>query len=251
MVSRSQPTRARSPEAKRAREAAILAAASRLATANGIRSVTLTDIAAEVGMHKSAMLRYFETREEIFLRLASAGWVEWSRSVREQLDDTARTDARAHTTDDPSNTTDDPHTVARLLAESLVARPLFCDLLAHTPLNLERNVSLDSVRSFKLTAIAEVEAVGEALRRVADLSPEQAGNVVATATAMAGALWQMAAPGTELRRLYETDPDLAHAVVDVAPRLTDILNAMLRGYGADPVQGRVASATGRRPGVSG
>ncbi|MER5784418.1 TetR family transcriptional regulator [Streptomyces mobaraensis] len=225
MVSRSQPTRARSPEAKRAREAAILAAASRLATANGIRSVTLTDIAAEVGMHKSAMLRYFETREEIFLRLASAGWVEWSRSVRERLDGTGRSEV-------PTRATGGPHIAARLLAESLVARPLFCDLLAHTPLNLERNVSLDSVRSFKLTAIAEVEAVGEALRRVADLSPEQAGNVVATATAMAGALWQMAAPGTELRRLYETDPDLAHAVVDVAPRLTDILNAMLRGYGA-------------------
>ncbi|MBZ4319215.1 TetR/AcrR family transcriptional regulator [Streptomyces huiliensis] len=222
MVSPSQPARARSPEAKRAREAAILAAAARLATANGIRSVTLTDIAAEVGMHKSAMLRYFETREEIYLRLASAGWVEWSEAVRERLAEAAPAGAPA------------PRPVAAALAESLVARPLFCDLLAHTPMNLERNVSLESVRSFKLTALAEVAAVGEALRRVAPLSPEQAGNLVATATAMAGALWQMAAPGTELRRLYETDPDLGHAVVDVAPRLTDILDAMLRGYGGEP-----------------
>ncbi|MCC3774373.1 TetR/AcrR family transcriptional regulator [Streptomyces sp. UNOB3_S3] len=222
MASRSQSTRARSPEAKRAREAAILDAAARLATANGIRPVTLTDIAAEVGMHKSAMLRYFETREEIFLRLAAAGWVEWSQAVRERL-----------AADPPGKGDEDPaHAVAGLLAESLVARPLFCDLLAHTPMNLERNVSLESVRSFKVTAIAEVTAVGEALRRVAALSPAQAGNVVATATAMAGALWQMAAPGTELRRLYESDPDLAHAVVDVAPRLTDILGAMLRGYSA-------------------
>ncbi|GAA0396995.1 TetR family transcriptional regulator [Streptomyces luteireticuli] len=218
MATRNQSTRARSPEAKRAREATILAAATRLATANGIRSVTLTDIATEVGMHKSAMLRYFETREEIFLRLAAAGWTEWSQAVRDALDDAGQ---KPHL-----------HAVAGLLAESLVARPLFCDLLAHTPMNLERNVSLDSVRSFKLTAIAEVAAVGEALRRVAALSPAQAGDVVATATAMAGALWQMAAPGTELRRLYETDPDLAHAVVDVAPRLTGILGALLQGYSA-------------------
>ncbi|MGW1848542.1 hypothetical protein [Streptomyces sp. NPDC001966] len=49
---------------------------------------------------------------------------------------------------------------------------------------------------------------------------------------MAGALWQMAAPGTELRRFYEDTPELAHAVVDVAPRLTDILTAVLRGYSA-------------------
>ncbi|MEU2872201.1 TetR family transcriptional regulator [Streptomyces olivoreticuli] len=234
MVSRSESTRARSPEAKRAREAAILDAAARLATVNGIRSVTLTDIAAGIGMHKSAMLRYFETREEIFLRLAAAGWTEWSQAVREQLADVA-----PGTDDEDSaeavNRVDQGsrlHAVAGLLAESLVARPLFCDLLAHTPMNLERNVSLESVRSFKLTAIAEVAAVGEALRRVAALSPAQAGNVVATATAMAGALWQMAAPGTELRRLYESDPDLAHAVIDVAPRLTDILSALLRGYSA-------------------
>ncbi|MEV4505629.1 TetR/AcrR family transcriptional regulator [Streptomyces klenkii] len=235
MASRSQPTRARSPEAKRAREAAILDAATRLATVNGIRSVTLTDIAAEVGMHKSAMLRYFETREEIFLRLAGAGWVEWSQAVREQL---AAISPGTHGEDSAhaANSADrEPrlHAVAGLLAESLVTRPLFCDLLAHTPMTLERNVSLESVRSFKLVAIAEVAAVSEALRRVAALSPAQAGDVVATATAMAGALWQMAAPGTELRRLYESDPDLAHAVVDVAPRLTGILSALLRGYGAD------------------
>ncbi|KOG65860.1 TetR family transcriptional regulator [Streptomyces griseoflavus] len=243
MASRSQSTRARSPEAKRAREATILAAATRLATANGIRSVTLTDIAAEVGMHKSAMLRYFETREEIFLRLAAAGWVEWSQAVRTQLADAApgaddEGPASAAEGLSAANAVKGmgheprPHAVAALLAESLVARPLFCDLLAHTPMNLERNVSLESVRAFKLTAIAEVAAVGEALRRVVTLSPAQAGNVVATATSMAGALWQMAAPGTELRRLYESDPDLAHAVVDVAPRLTDILGGLLRGYGA-------------------
>jgi formiminotetrahydrofolate cyclodeaminase len=62
------------------------------------------------------------------------------------------------------------------------------------------------------------------------LTPSQGGNAVATATAMAGALWQMAAPGTELRRFYEDTPELAHAVIDVAPRLTDILTALLRGY---------------------
>ncbi|MEV5593624.1 TetR family transcriptional regulator [Streptomyces sp. NPDC052496] len=263
MAGPPQPSRARSPEAKRARETAILDAAARLATAHGIRSVTLTDIAAEVGMHKSAMLRYFDTREEIFLRLAATGWVEWSQAVRGQLADVPpgeddEVDADSLTEGSADSAAKGPaegftpavhaagsatavhgaglesraHAVAGLLAESLVARPLFCDLLAHTPMNLERNVSLESVRTFKVTALAEVAAVSEALCRVVALSPAQAGDVVATATSMAGALWQMAAPGTELRRLYESDPDLAHAVVDVAPRLTGILSALLRGYSA-------------------
>ena len=46
---------------------------------------------------------------------------------------------------------------------------------------------------------------------------------------MAGALWQMAAPGTALRAFYEASPELAHAVVDVEPRLTRILTALLAG----------------------
>ena len=51
----------------------------------GIRQVTLTEIAEEVGMHKSALLRYFETREEIFLRLTAEAWQEWSGALRAEL----------------------------------------------------------------------------------------------------------------------------------------------------------------------
>src|SRR5579862_8694496 len=77
--------RARSAEAKQLREEAILEAAARLGARSGIREVTLTDIADEVGMHKSAMLRYFETREQIFLRLTAAGWRDWSAALRQDL----------------------------------------------------------------------------------------------------------------------------------------------------------------------
>ena len=66
--------RARSPEAKQHREDAILAAARALGAKRGIRQITLTDIADTVGMHKSALLRYFETREQIFLRLTAEDW---------------------------------------------------------------------------------------------------------------------------------------------------------------------------------
>jgi AcrR family transcriptional regulator len=185
-------------------------------------------------MHKSAMLRYFETREEIFLRLAAGEWTQWSRDIRTRLGELGG--------GPPASPETPIAAVAGILADSLVARPLFCDLLAHTPLNLERGVSFAAVRSFKLIAIAEAAAVGAALRDVLDLTAEQGGNVVATATAMAGALWQMAAPGTELRRFYQDTPELAHALIDVAPRLADILAALLTGYRRLPGQ-FVASAS--------
>ncbi|MFD7288357.1 TetR/AcrR family transcriptional regulator [Streptomyces sp. NPDC059863] len=217
--------RARSPEAKAARETKILNAAARLATAKGVREVTMTAIADEVGMHKSAMLRYFETREDIFLRLAATAWHDWSNEVNDRLKETVPCPDTAskkwHGT---------AHAIASELARSLVARPLFCDLLAHTPLNLERNVSTDTVRTFKQRAIAEVERTADTLCAITPLKADQARAVVTTATSMAGALWQMAAPGTQLRAFYESDPELAHSVVDVEPRLTDILTALLTGY---------------------
>jgi AcrR family transcriptional regulator len=216
--------RARSVEAKRHRETAILDAARSMAATQGVRTVTLTDIAAAVGMHKSAMLRYFETREQIFLHLTAENWQEWSKALR------ARLDLLPPTGEDPEAVSERARAIATAMADSLVTRPLFCDLLAQAPLNLERNVSLDSVRSFKLTALAEWAAVADALRRKLPLSERQARNVVTTATGMAGALWQMSAPGTELRDLYRADPRLAHALVDVGPRLTDILTGLLAGY---------------------
>lgn len=221
-MARPEFARARSPEAKRIRETVILDAAAGLAAERGVRAVTLTDIAAAVGMHKSAMLRYFETREEIFLRLCARGWAEWPQAVRDRLGQLDCESAAGPEARIPA--------VAGILASTLAIRPLFCDLLAHTPLNLERGVSFASVRAFKLSTIAQAGSVSAALCEVLPLTPAQGDNVVVTATAMAGALWQMAAPGTELRRFYEDTPELAHAVIDVGPRLASILTALLRGY---------------------
>ncbi|MBD0420306.1 TetR family transcriptional regulator [Streptomyces sp. TRM S81-3] len=214
----SQPAfqRARSAEAKQAREVAILDAARALGRGRGIREVTLTDIATEVGMHKSALLRYFETREQIFLELTAEGWREWSASLRADLE------ARAEAT---------PADVAEVFAATLAARPLFCDLLAQAPLNLERNVSLEAARAFKLVTLHEVALIGGELSRLLGLTEQQVLDMIATATGMAGALWQMASPGPRLRELYTSDPRLGHAIVEVEPRLRRILTAFLTGTG--------------------
>ncbi|MCR6502928.1 TetR family transcriptional regulator [Shinella sp. CPCC 101442] len=207
--------RARSAEAKEQRENDILQAARRLAAEQGIRAITLTEIANTIGMHKSALLRYFETREQIFLVLAGQGWREWSPALRAALEEIE---------------TPGSQTVAEAFARTLVARPLFCDLLAHVPLNLERNVSVERVRAFKLIALEEVAAIAAKLEGRIGLSRAQAVNIISTATSMAGALWQMATPGPDVARLYREEPLLAHAVVDVESRLVDILSGLMTGY---------------------
>jgi AcrR family transcriptional regulator len=206
--------RARSGQAKREREQAILTAAVSLASERGIRNVSLTDIAGAVGLHKSAMLRYFETREQIFLTLTALGWCDWSTSLRSTL---------ARMTCDATSAE-----IAAAFATSLVARPIFCDLLAQAPLNLERNVSPESVRRFKLVTLEEVELICAQLRRLRpELDDADAVDVIAAATGLAGAFWQMATPGPAVAQLYRDDPRLRHAIVDVEPRLARILTPLL------------------------
>jgi hypothetical protein len=120
--------------------------------------------------------------------------------------------------------------VADAFARTLAARGLFCDLLAQAPLNLERNVSLETVRAFKLVTLTEVDAIVAVIRRLLPGLTERDGvDLIAAATAMAGAFWQMATPGPEAAALYRSDPRLAHAVVDVEPRVARLLTAMLQG----------------------
>ena len=184
--------RARSAAAKQLRESAILEAARVLGAERGIRQITLTEIAEAVGMHKSALLRYFETREEIFLRLTADGWREWSAALRAELEGLAA----------PA-----PAAVADAFARTLAARGLFCDLLAQAPLNLERNVSLATVRAFKLVTLTEVDAIVAVVRRLLPGLTERDGvDLIAAATAMSGAFWQMATPGPEAAALYRSDP---------------------------------------------
>jgi AcrR family transcriptional regulator len=221
--------RARSPEAKQQREDAILAAARSLGARRGIRQITLTDIAEAVGMHKSALLRYFETREQIFLRLTAEAWREWSMVLRAKLERIGSPTAK---------------NVAAAFSTTLTDRGMFCDLLAQAPLNLERNVSLEAVRAFKLVTHNEVDAIVEVMRRLLPgLTERDCIDVIAAATAVSGAFWQMANPGPEVLALYDSDPSMApfpmldarlrQAVFEIEPLVHRVLTALLKGLLGD------------------
>ncbi|MBO0816221.1 MAG: TetR/AcrR family transcriptional regulator, partial [Actinobacteria bacterium] len=66
-------------------------------------------------------------------------------------------------------------------------------------------------------------------RAVPGLTGEAARNLIASATALAATLWQTANPGEVLAKLYAEDPSLAHAQTEFAPRMTQILDALITG----------------------
>jgi AcrR family transcriptional regulator len=216
MSSTSTFQRARRPEHKQQRRDAILDAARALALRDGVRTVSLGDIAEEIGIHKSALLRYFETREQIFLELTAASWTEWAESVQAELGGA------------PRGTTD---AVAEVLARSFAERPLLCDLIPHTALNHERNVSVEAVRRYKLTSLGAVNDVAAAIHAVLPrLTSEECRELVSTMATIAGGLWQIANPPPALAELYASDPELAHACVDLTPRLRRTAKLLLAGF---------------------
>jgi AcrR family transcriptional regulator len=217
--------RARRPEQKQQRREDILAAARELALLGGVRSVSLAGIAARAGIDKSALLRYFETREQIFLELTAREWAPWARALHDGLDDVTPGSADA-----AAGSRETADLVADMVARSFGDRPLFCDLLAHAPLNLERNVSAEAVRGYKLISLGAVGEAADVVRgALPDLTERECREFVAAIATLAGSLWQIANPVPALAAMFAADPALAGACVDLVPRLRRTAEILLAG----------------------
>jgi len=206
--------RAYSPQHKEQRITDLMQAARALAARDGARTVTLTAIATQAGVHVSAVRRYFESREEILLGLAEQGYAEWAQALTDRI----------HGRDGLTSTD-----LAQAVTATLVERPLFCDLLTHVTLNLEREVTYERVHTFKFTVSAILGPLQEAITGATHLTPEQTGDLVIATIALTAPLWQAAHPAETLTRLYAEEPTLAHIGIDFAPTLTRLLTALCDG----------------------
>ncbi|WP_328318384.1 TetR/AcrR family transcriptional regulator [Streptomyces sp. NBC_00388] len=205
--------RARRPEQKQQRRETILAAARRLAQEHGVRRVTLGSVAEAVGLAKSNVIRYFGTREEIFLVLAAEDWQEWQSAVAARLD--AGEEAVC------------------ALAETLAERSLFCDLLSQTATILEHNISLEAARAYKHTVLATVASLSTRVARARPgLTESECTHLVSTAGALAGTLYPMATPSPVLSELYAQEPQLAAVRPALLPTLRRTLSALAAGLPA-------------------
>lgn len=206
--------RAYSLQHKEQRATDLVKAARTLAARDGVRGVTLTAIATQAGVHVSAVRRYFDSREEILLGLAEEGYAEWTHALIDRV--------HGH----EGLTSAD---LARAVTETLAERPLFCDLLTHVTLNLEREVTYERVRVFKFTVGAALAPLTEAITRGSALTAEQANDLIIAVISMTAPLWQAAHPAETLTRLYAEEPSLAHIGIDFSPTLTRLLTALCDG----------------------
>ena len=211
-MTRSVFLRARRPEHKQQRRDAILDAARDLARESGVRSVSLGAVAETVGLAKSNISRYFGTREEIYLELLAEEWRQYTRAVSERLQDAHDTDA-----------------AITAIAETMVDRPLFCDLLSHLPTSLELNVSIEAARAFKHAVHDHITATGAEVARATQLTDREAVELVAAAGGLGGLLYRAANPPPVLAQLYLDDPELAATHSKLLPTLLRMLSALAAG----------------------
>ncbi len=143
--------RARRPEQMAARRAAIMDAARATLTGKGVADVSLREISDRVGLAKSNVLRYFDSREAIFLELLDEECRSWLAEVTTSL---GRPRVRK-----PKYANE--VRVATTIAESLATHGLLCELLGAMAGVLERNISMDFARDFKVRAMENTRALSD------------------------------------------------------------------------------------------
>ncbi|MFJ9033701.1 TetR family transcriptional regulator [Streptomyces sp. NPDC102274] len=211
----AQYQRARSAEAKQERADALVQAARDLALQSGVRGVTLTGIAERVGLHHSAIRRYFTSHNEVLLRLAAQGWRGWANRVDGAL--------TAHERPGPAR-------IAAVLVETLAEDPLLCDLLANAPTRIEQDVDIDFIREFKREGMTAARRIAAAVARSEPrLTSEAAWDVLTATNCLAAIRWQVSHPPAALAQVYADEPDLAHFATDFVPDTKRLVEATIRG----------------------
>ncbi|WP_330177115.1 TetR family transcriptional regulator [Streptomyces sp. NBC_01498] len=213
--------RARSEEQRAQRRQAILDTTASMLTEMPVAGVSLNELSRRVGLAKSNVLRYFESREAVLLELLDAASREWLAHLEGAL----ATDVDAGA---PLPARGDR--VVAVLAASLAERPVLCDLTSAQAAVLERNVSPAVAAQYKRAAIANVGTLAGLVRtRVPELGEEDTARFAAVCVMTTGAVWTHAQPSAAMLTVYETDPELAALRLDFTTMLRQVLEVVLSG----------------------
>jgi len=211
--------RARSPEQQQLRRDAILAAAREMLDHQPTAEVSLRELSRHVGLSKSNVVRYFPTREAVFLAVLGEDWAAWLSDLERALpvaDGRRRPQAQNRL-------------VAAAIAQTLSEHPRFCDLLASCPSVLEHNVPIETARAFKSAANINLARLAELIAaRVPQLSPVEASQFAGLTWAFTTGVWPMANPSPVITAVLR-EPDFAALSIDFVTAATLAFGLLLDG----------------------
>ncbi|WP_327403659.1 TetR family transcriptional regulator [Streptomyces sp. NBC_01288] len=212
--------RARSEEQREIRRRAILDTAAAMLDEMPVSAVSLNELSRRVGLAKSNVLRYFESREAVLLELLDTAWKQWTADLPDLL--TAGIDAEAAVEERGEQ-------FATVISDSLAERRMLCDLLSAQAGVLEHNVSPEVAARYKRAAVANVDALTALARVHLPELGDRAQQLAASMIMVIGAVWTHARPSQAMLAAYEADPSLAVLKMDFDIALQEALATLTVG----------------------
>jgi AcrR family transcriptional regulator len=159
----------------------LISAASGLFSKADFTSIGILDICKAAGLAKGTFYLYFDSKEEIFLRVTQGFFEEWARQVLAQLGALG-----------PSCPVE---TTARVYANSFDEFPQLLRLLAILHSVIERNISIEAIRPFKrMFAQIQMTQMAAFLRIYPQLSERHAADFLMFLSSSILGTWTMANP---------------------------------------------------------
>jgi AcrR family transcriptional regulator len=217
-VTSTEFSRARTDEQRAQRRELILATAADMLTRVRVSELSLNELARQVGLAKSNVLRYFESREAVLLELYAREYADWLDAVESALSAHPRVDSEV---------------IARIIAHGAAVRPVFCDLTASASGVLEHNVSSEVAAAYKRGAVANAYRLGEIVERYAGpISYENGTILVGGLTLAIGGIWASSQPSEGMAAAYREHPELRDFRLDFEFALSEIVATILAGIHA-------------------
>jgi AcrR family transcriptional regulator len=213
--------RARSEEQREARRQTILDTAAAMLEQMPVSEVSLNELSRRVGLAKSNVLRYFESREAILLELLDRAGGQWLAELAGQL--SARVDPAGDERDRGDQ-------IAAVIADSLGSRRVLCDLFSAQASVLEHNVSAEIAARYKRASLESLTTLAALVRHhLPELGEDGSSRASFMAIMLASALWSAACPSEGMLAAYEADPALAAMRLDFTTSLREAVAVLISG----------------------
>jgi AcrR family transcriptional regulator len=216
--------RARSDEQRALRRQVILDTAAAMLEEMPVAELSLNELSRRVGLAKSNVLRYFDSREAVLLELLITSAREWMAHLAEQVP--AAVGRRAGFKRRAER-------LASAVAGSLADRPVLCDLISAQAAVLERNVSVEAVRKYKRASMADAEALADLVHdALPELGEDDVWRYVVGIWIMTSAFWPHARPPEAVRQAFAADERLRSSRLEFPGVLEDYLTTLAIGLHA-------------------
>ncbi len=206
--------RARRPAQIEQRREAILRSALLLFQRNGLENVSLNDIAREVGLAKSNIYRYFESREHIYLVVLQRLAAQFERRLYPALERLRGRGTVAR--------------VTKVVVDAYLDSPEYGELITVVNSVLEKRLTPELVINFRAVFFERRKRLAAALAAaLAGTTPERLLPLTLHIFLHVPGLWTFCFPRPDSKKLLD-EPEHQHLKFDFKREMTLFLRAMLR-----------------------